>query len=83
MIYEDAIYIKNIYYMLSYAFKTLNEKAYKKIEKLSLADGNNFKIDTHTTQTAEQEQGFFRKYFGKYYGDDKRQGIFQSKFGNK
>ena len=32
MIYEDAIYIKNIYYMLSYAFKTLNEKAYKKIE---------------------------------------------------
>ena len=26
---------------------------------------------------------FFRKYFGKYYGDDKRQGIFQSKFGNK
>ncbi len=35
-----------------------------KIEKLSLADGNNFKIDTHTTQTTEQEQGFFRKYFG-------------------
>ena len=33
-----------------------------KIEKLSLADGNNFKIDTHTTQTTEQ--GFFRKYFG-------------------
>ena len=32
MIYEDAIYIKNIYYMLSYGFKTLNEKAYKKIE---------------------------------------------------
>lgn len=35
-----------------------------KIEKLSLADGNNFKIDTHTTQTTEQGQGFFRKYFG-------------------
>ncbi len=35
-----------------------------KIEKLSLADGNNLKIDTNTTQTMEQEQGFFRKYFG-------------------
>lgn len=32
MIVNDAIYIKNIYYMLSYAFKVLNEKEYKKIE---------------------------------------------------
>jgi outer membrane protein assembly factor BamE (lipoprotein component of BamABCDE complex) len=35
-----------------------------KIEKLNLADGNKLPIDTDTTQTTEQEQGFFRKYFG-------------------
>lgn len=32
MITSDTIYIKNIYYMLSYAFNVLNEKSYKKIE---------------------------------------------------
>ena len=32
MIAQKAIYIKNIYYMLSYAFRILNEKEYKKIE---------------------------------------------------
>lgn len=32
MIVKDTIYIKNIYYMLSYAFKVLNEKGYRKIE---------------------------------------------------
>ena len=35
-----------------------------KIEKLSLADGNKLPIDTNITQTIDQEQGFFRKYFG-------------------
>ena len=35
-----------------------------KIEKLSLADGNNLKVDTDVTKATEQEQGFFRKYFG-------------------
>ena len=32
MIAHKTIYIKNIYYMLSYAFKVLNQKEYKKIE---------------------------------------------------
>lgn len=32
MIAHKTIYIKNIYYMLSYAFGVLNEKEYKKIE---------------------------------------------------
>ena len=32
MIYNQTIYIKNIYYMLSYAFSVLNEREYKKIE---------------------------------------------------
>ncbi len=35
-----------------------------KIEKLNLADGNKLPIDSDITQTTEQEQGFFRKYFG-------------------
>ena len=35
-----------------------------KIEQLTLADGNNLKVDTDITQSVEQEQGFFRKYFG-------------------
>ncbi|MDO4162489.1 MAG: outer membrane protein assembly factor BamE [Pseudomonadota bacterium] len=35
-----------------------------KIEKLTLADGNNLGIDTDITKATEQEQGFFRKYFG-------------------
>ena len=32
MIAHKTIYIKNIYYMLSYAFRVLNEKEYRKIE---------------------------------------------------
>ena len=32
MIVKETIYIKNIYYMLSYAFNVLNEREYKKIE---------------------------------------------------
>lgn len=32
MIVKETIYIKNIYYMLSYAYKVLNEKGYRKIE---------------------------------------------------
>ncbi|WP_458452993.1 5-methylcytosine-specific restriction endonuclease system specificity protein McrC [Methanobrevibacter sp.] len=32
MIVSKTIYIKNIYYMLSYAYKVLNEKSYRKIE---------------------------------------------------
>lgn len=35
-----------------------------KIEQLTLADGNNITVDTDITQSVEQEQGFFRKYFG-------------------
>ena len=35
-----------------------------KIERLNLADGIYLSLDTDTTQTTEQEQGFFRKYFG-------------------
>ena len=32
MIVKETIFIKNIYYMLSYAYKSLNEKGYRKIQ---------------------------------------------------
>ena len=43
---------------------TFDDDKITKIEKLSLADGNNIKIDKDVTNTTEREQGFFRKYFG-------------------
>lgn len=43
---------------------TFDDGQISKIEKLTLADGNNLKIDTDITEATEQEQGFFRKYFG-------------------
>mgnify|MGYP004499780645 FL=1 len=43
---------------------TFDNGQISKIEKLSLADGNNLKVDTDVTKATEQEQGFFRKYFG-------------------
>lgn len=43
---------------------TFDDDKITKIEKLSLADGNNIKIDKDVTNATEREQGFFRKYFG-------------------
>lgn len=43
---------------------TFDNDKITKIEKLSLADGNNIKIDKNVTNATEREQGFFRKYFG-------------------
>lgn len=43
---------------------TFDNDKITKIEKLSLADGNNIKIDKDVTNATEREQGFFRKYFG-------------------
>lgn len=43
---------------------TFDDDKISKIEKLSLADGNNIKIDKDVTNATEREQGFFRKYFG-------------------
>lgn len=47
--------------ILAITFK--NDKI-SKIEKFNLQDGNNIKIDSDTTQTANPNVGFFRKYFG-------------------
>ena len=43
---------------------TFDDDKITKIEKLSLADGNNIKIEKDVTNATEREQGFFRKYFG-------------------
>lgn len=43
---------------------TFDDDKITKIEKLSLADGNNIEIDKDVTNATEREQGFFRKYFG-------------------
>lgn len=43
---------------------TFDDDKITKIEKLTLVDGNDIKVDTDITKATEQEQGFFRKYFG-------------------
>ena len=63
MIYEDAIYIKNIYYMLSYAFKTLNEKAYKKIETESFENSADLLSEILIIGVSRQlKQGLVKDY---------------------
>ena len=63
MIYEDAIYIKNIYYMLSYAFKTLNEKAYKKIETESFENSADLLSEILILGVSRQlKQGLVKDY---------------------
>ena len=41
-----------------------NNNKISKIETKTLADGNTITIDSDSTQPAERQQGFFRKYFG-------------------
>ena len=43
---------------------TFKDGKVSKIDRRTLEDGNNIKIDTDETQAAERELGFFRKYFG-------------------
>ena len=43
---------------------TFKDNKVSKIEKRTLADGNNISIDSDETKAAEHDQGFFRKYFG-------------------
>lgn len=45
------------------AITFINNKV-SKIDKRTLEDGNDIKIDSDVTKAAEREQGFFRKYFG-------------------
>ncbi|MBQ8671988.1 MAG: outer membrane protein assembly factor BamE [Alphaproteobacteria bacterium] len=43
---------------------TFDNDQVSKIDKKTLADGNDIKIDEEETQSTEREQGFFKKYFG-------------------
>lgn len=43
---------------------TFDHDQLTKIERRTLADGNNIAIDTNETKPADRQVGFFRKYFG-------------------
>lgn len=56
---------------------TFKDDKVSKIDKRTLEDANNIKIDSDETQAAEREVGFFRKYFGgvgqyQMFGDGKQ-----------
>ena len=55
---------------------TFKDNHLAKIDKRTLADGNNIAIDNDETKPADRELGFFRKYFGgagqyQMFGDGK------------
>lgn len=43
---------------------TFDDNKVSKIETRTLADANNISVDKDVTESAERQQGFFRKYFG-------------------
>ena len=43
---------------------TFKDNVVTKIDRRTLKDANNIKIDSDETKATEREQGFFRKYFG-------------------
>lgn len=63
MIASETIYIKNIYYMLSYAFRVLNEKSYKKIELESFENVAELLSEILAIGVAKQiKQGLVKDY---------------------
>ena len=63
MIASDTIYIKNIYYMLSYAFKVLNEESFKKIEAESFENVGELLSEILAIGVSSQiKQGLVRDY---------------------
>ena len=63
MIASDTIYIKNIYYMLSYAFKVLTEKSFKKIEAESFENVSELLSEILAIGVSSQiKQGLVRDY---------------------
>lgn len=63
MIYNNAIYIKNIYYMLSYAFKVLNEESFKKIQAESFENIGELLSEILAIGVSSQiKQGLVRDY---------------------
>lgn len=63
MIASKTIYIKNIYYMLSYAYKVLNEKSYRKIEVESFENTLELLTEVLTIGVSKQfKQGLVKDY---------------------
>ncbi len=63
MIYEDSIYIKNIYYMLAYAFRALNGNEYKKVETESFENIAELLSEILTIGVSTQiKQGLVKDY---------------------
>ncbi len=66
MIKDKSIFIKNIYYMLSYAFTTLNQGEYEDIEKESFDHIHDLFAAILSKGIARQlKQGLFREYIRK------------------
>ncbi|MBR0270828.1 MAG: 5-methylcytosine-specific restriction endonuclease system specificity protein McrC [Methanobrevibacter sp.] len=63
MIASETIYIKNIYYMLSYAFSVLNDKSYRKIETESFENVSELLSEILAIGVARQiKQGLVKDY---------------------
>lgn len=63
MIKDKNIFIKNIYYMLSYAFKTLRQENYKQIETESFDNVQNLFAAILAKGIGQQlKQGLYREY---------------------
>ena len=66
MIKDKSIFIKNIYYMLSYAFTTLNQGEYEDIAKESFDHIHDLFAAILSKGIARQlKQGLYREYVGK------------------
>lgn len=63
MIASETIYIKNIYYMLSYAFRVLNAKEYKKIQTESFDNAADLLSEILAIGVSKQiKQGLVKDY---------------------
>ena len=63
---EKTIYIKNIYYMLSYAFQVLNEKSYKKLEVENFENAIEILTEILIIGVSKQiKQGLIKDYINK------------------
>jgi len=66
MIKDKSIFIKNIYYMLSYAFTTLNQSNYEDIERESFDNAQNLFAAILAKGIGQQlKQGLYREYLNK------------------
>jgi 5-methylcytosine-specific restriction enzyme subunit McrC len=66
MIKDKSILIKNIYYMLSYAFTTLNQSVFEDVEKEEFENMHNLLAAILAKGIGQQlKQGLYRKYLNK------------------